>query len=789
RLGGVGGWEQDLITGDFWYSQEMLRILDLPADTTMRPSETVQFIDEADRAAHEARIQLALEEKTIWESEFATTTQKGRHVIVRSLGQPIFENGHLVKMVGFVQDITEERESDRLIKETNERLSLIFDTLSEGVSLSELVRDEKGNIIDHRILEVNNAFYRIADYAKNLPVIGGLASELFQIPREFFTQFWAKHINSKEPTQIEYHSPSSGNHLIVTTSPLQNNQFITSFYDITVRKKQELEIKESEERHRKLIESIADAVFVHRDGVIQYANPSASLLLGAVSTQELVGRNVRDIVPLENRNAVLKQSPLQEAQIIRLNGASVAVEMSATEITFSGHDAILLVARDLSERKRAEEKIRYMGQHDQLTQLPNRLLLTDRILQAITFAEFHPTVFAVLVLDVDHFKKINDALGHHKGDLFLQEVAARLLTVVKSIDTLSRQGGDEFLILLNDLTEAKDAAQVAQKISQLFQTPFQIAESSITASTSIGIATYPHDGRDPETLIRNADIAMYHAKDSGRNQFQFYSSDLNRITHERLELETLLRTAIQKEELTVHYQPQQNLSSGEIESCEALLRWPHPERGFIPPGRFIPIAEETGLITEIGRWVLQKVAEDYKFFSDAGFDSLRISINASAKEIQDANFRSHIRHTVTTGVIPPSVLELEVTESMIMHDTAQAVRTIQELSDLGIRFSIDDFGTGYSSLSYLRELKIHNLKIDQSFVRDLTDDPDDAAIVRTIIGLAKNLRLQVIAEGVETEAQKRFLKVHGCDIIQGYELSPALSANDFVEFLQGKAVG
>ncbi|MBV6494766.1 MAG: hypothetical protein LDLANPLL_02803 [Turneriella sp.] len=787
RLGSVGGWEEDYTTGEFWYSDEMLYMLDLPKGAKLTVEESFEAIDENDRAAHIARVQLAIEQQVPWESEFGVTTKKGRHLWVRSVGKAIFQNGKPVKIIGFAQNITERRENEILLQKTNERLSMIFSTISEGVVLAELVRNEKGEIIDQRVIEVNDAFYRLADYLKDTPVIGGLASELFQIPREAISKFWEKHIHSKESSQREYYSERSGNHLIITTSPLRNNQFILSFYDITERKKQEIALKESEERYRKLIESSTDAILVHRGGIIDYANARAAHLLGAKSSVSIIGINIRDIIRLENRNVIFDQSPIHENQLFRLDGTTIPVEISTTEIFFSGSFAVMLIARDISERKHAEERIRYLGQHDLLTQLPNRALLADRIQQAAIFAELHKTIFAILILDIDYFKKINDTLGHYKGDQVLKAAAERITNAVKNGDTVSRQGGDEFVVLLNDLKYAKDAAQSVQKIGSLFDTPFEIGDTSLTVSTSIGVAIYPDDGKDAETLIHNAEIAMYHSKDSGRNQFQFYSADLNRVTHERLELEMGLREAIREGKLAVHYQPQLNLTNGKIESCEALLRWPHPDHGFISPGRFIPIAEETGLIKEIGRWVLSTVAKDHDFFASHGFDTLRISINASAKELQDANFCNHIRSTIATGKISPTILELEVTESMIMQDTAIAARTIRELSELGVRFSIDDFGTGYSSLSYLRELKIHNLKIDQSFVRDLMEDPDDAAIVRTIIGLAKNLRLSVTAEGVETKEQRTFLKENGCDIIQGFELSPALPPNEFVRFLQEKA--
>ncbi|MBN8220498.1 MAG: EAL domain-containing protein [Spirochaetes bacterium] len=781
----IGGWDLDVETQTLWFSKEALRIVDLPADAKISIAEAIGFIEEPERRAHEARVRLAIEHRIAWDVEFGMTTSSGRNIWVRSQGAPVLRDGRVVKLSGIVHDITERKKSDNLIAESNERLSLIFRTLSEGVTLSELVFNESGEAIDHRILEVNEAFYRTADFNPGVKIPGALATELYGLTQAEITEFWQRHRHAKKSVEMEYFSARSQRHFLITVSPYQRGKFITSFFDISDRKKTELALRESEQRYRKFVESSADAIIVHQGGVINYVNPAAVQILGANSEKELIGGNMREIVPLEHRAMILQQTAAREGQLMRTDGTIVDVEVSAAETSYAGQSSILIIARDISERKRAQEEIRYLGQHDILTALPNRALFADRLSQAIALAETHRSTFALLFLDIDHFKKINDSLGHHTGDIFIKEVARRLTAAVKTIDTVSRQGGDEFLLLLHELAHPEDAAIVAQKICAALTEPFFVEKNRINASASIGVAIYPRDGTSPETLIKNADIAMYHAKESGRNQFQFYSEDLNRITHENLEIESALRDAIALGQLKVYFQPQLNLKTGKIESCEALIRWIHPQRGFISPARFIPIAEESGQILEIGRWVLSTVAENYRALADAGFADMRISVNVSAEEIQNPDFTRHLKTALQNGVIPARALELEVTESMIMQDTAKAIAAIRDLSDLGVRFSIDDFGTGYSSLSYLRQLKIHNLKIDQSFVRDLMVDADDAAIVRTIIGLAQNLRLQVTAEGVESAEQRSFLKDNGCDVIQGYEFSEALPFTKFILFLQG----
>lgn len=789
----IGGWELDVATMQVWFSHEALRIVGVPPERQLTIADAIGLIDEAERPLHEAQLKLAIEFQTPWDTEFGMTTLTGRRIWVRSQGAPILKEGKVVKLTGSFHDLTQRHEADLALNETNYRLSMIFRTLTEGVTLNELVRDENGIIIDHRVLEVNDAFYKIADFNKETQVQGGLATELYGMPPETIRAFWETHKDATETTETEFFSARSNRHFLISTSPLQRGKFVTSFFDITQRKKTELALRESEERHRKLIESSADAILVHQGGIIVYVNPAAVKILRARDAKELLHGNMMQIVPLEHRAMILEHTAENDSPLLRegklkcIDGNLVDVEVSAAEATFAGKSSTMIVARDISERRRAEEEIRYLGQHDILTRLPNRALFADRLSQLIALAAKHNTVFALLFLDIDHFKKINDSLGHHIGDLFLKEVARRLTAAVKEVDTVSRQGGDEFLLLLNDLVHPEDAAVIAQKICAALTEPILIEKLRINASASIGVAVYPRDGVNSDALIKNADIAMYHAKDSGRNQFQFYSDELNRITHENLEIEAALRDAIQLGQLKVYYQPQLNLTTGAIESCEALIRWIHPERGFIPPSRFIPLAEESGQILEIGRWVLKTAIENHRSLAEAGLGDIRISVNVSAEEIQNPEFAAHLKSVIAANAIPATALEFEVTESMIMQDTTKAIRAIHELSDLGVKFSIDDFGTGYSSLSYLRQLKIHNLKIDQSFVRDLMVDPDDAAIVRTIIGLAKNLRLQVTAEGVETVEQRTFLKENGCDIIQGYEFSEALPFTKFVLFAQTHA--
>lgn len=792
----VGGWDLNVATQEIRFSSEAMRIVDMSPGEHLSLTQAMAFLSPEDQVAHAQRVHNAITQHVAWDTEFAMTTATGRRIWVRSQGRPVLQDGQTVRLVGTVHDLTYRRKAEQALSESNERLQLIFGTLAEGVSLNEIVTDSNGVIIDHRVLEVNEAFYKMADYNKEIPVIGALASQLYSLSSDMIRTFWEKHSNATETVHSELFSQISRRYFIIATSPLRNGRFITSFIDITERKKTELALAESEARYRRLVESSADAILVHQGGLIVYVNPALVKILRAQSANELVHTSVTRIVPMEYRAMILERTALGEdgretlglveSKFHCFDGELIDVEISTVETIFNNQPSTMVVARDISERKRAEEQIRYLGQHDILTGLPNRALFADRLSQAITFAGTHRNTFALLFLDVDHFKKINDSLGHHYGDIFLKEITRRLLATVKSIDTVSRQGGDEFLILLNELTHPEEAALVAQKICAALAEPVLVENSRMNSSVSIGIAVFPRDGDTPEALIKNADIAMYHAKDSGRNQFQYFSEELNRITRENLDLETALREAIALGQLEVYYQPQLNLQTGIIESCEALLRWKHPQWGMVSPARFIPLAEESGQIFEIGRWVLASVAERYSALMNAGFPNIRISVNVSAPELQSPTFAADIENTIRHYGMPAANLEMEVTESLIMEDTASASVAIRQLSALGVRFSIDDFGTGYSSLSYLRQLHIHNLKIDQSFVRDIMNDPNDAVIVQAIIGLAKNLNLQVTAEGVEDDAQKNFLRENGCDLMQGFLLSAALPFPDFLALLQSR---
>jgi len=438
---------------------------------------------------------------------------------------------------------------------------------------------------------------------------------------------------------------------------------------------------------------------------------------------------------------------------------------------------------DITERRQAEEKIAFLAYHDPLTGLPNRLLLQDRLHQAIAQAERMNTTLALVFLDLDNFKKINDSLGHAAGDALLREVAQRLKRCVRDSDTLSRQGGDEFVLILRDLRGVDSCVPVLGKIMEALQEPFAWEDNELSTSASLGIALYPQDGRDFETLRKKADMAMYRAKEAGRNTYRFFDEEMDEEAVEHLLLRSGLRRAIERGEFLLHYQPQIDLSSGRVIGVEALLRWQHPEYGLVPPGRFIPIAEESGLIVPIGEWVLHEACRQTARWLQAGLPPLVVAVNLSAMQFRRHSVEQAVRQALADTGLPAVQLELELTESTLIQDVEQVLTTVRRLKHLGVKLSIDDFGTGYSSLSYLKRFDIDKLKIDQSFIRDLASNPDDAAIVHAVIQMAHSLGLRAIAEGVETPQLLQRLLAFGCDEAQGYHYAHPLPAAQFERWL------
>lgn len=491
-----------------------------------------------------------------------------------------------------------------------------------------------------------------------------------------------------------------------------------------------------------------------------------------------------------------------EHRIVLPDGTIRMVHHQVRVTRFGEHNAVLRLAgivRDVTERKKAESRIRQLACFDTLTGLPNRQQFNSLLGNAVERADRQGTQVGLMFLDIDNFKRINDTLGHAHGDDLLKAVAQRLTDSARTSpqngsrgtdfvpDVVSRIGGDEFTLILHDIQEPIHCSAVARRILDKFQQPIVIGGQEVYATPSIGIALYPNDGTEIDTLLMSADAAMYRAKEMGRNNFQFYDGSMNADARKRLSLESDLRRAIERDELFLQYQPKVDVSTGRICGAEALLRWQHPERGLVAPMQFIPLAEETGLIVAIGNWVIAAACSQIRAWRRAGLHAVPVSVNLAASHFRQIDLPAQIATTLQDLEVPAPLLELEVTETLLMADVATCQQTLRAIVDLGVTIAIDDFGTGYSSLAYLKKLPIDALKIDRSFVRDIATDPDDAAIVSAIVALAHNLKLKVVAEGVETCEQLQFLGDHGCDVYQGYLFSRPVDAAVFAEMLAAQS--
>jgi diguanylate cyclase (GGDEF)-like protein/PAS domain S-box-containing protein len=448
---------------------------------------------------------------------------------------------------------------------------------------------------------------------------------------------------------------------------------------------------------------------------------------------------------------------------------------------------VLTTSLDISDRKAAERHLAHIAHHDALTGLPNRTLLQDRLRREIARVRRGDRFLALHLLDLDRFKAVNDALGHHAGDALLNALAARLLTVVREVDTVARLGGDEFAILQTDVSRPEDAFELARRIVEAAGEPFVVAGQEIVTGASVGVALHPTDGDDAEELLKNADLAMYRAKAEGRDTFRHFTANMDDAARNEIALEADLRQALARREFVLHYQPQIDLRTGRIVGAEALLRWARPGQGFVRPGDFLPLAEETGFIIPINEWVLREACREAKSWGDIGLPPLRIAVNLSPVQFRKQDVRGLVLSALKESGLKPDLLELELTENILLQNTEAVTRDIRELQKVGVTFSIDDFGTGYSSLAYVKSFPVDRLKIDQCFIRNLRADPNDAAIVRAVISLGHSLNLEVLAEGVETAEQVAALRAEGCDEVQGFFFSKAVPAEEFIALVQRDA--
>jgi len=724
----------------------------------------------------------------VLEQNMAWRTAAGARIDVAATSSFVRDDsGNPVGIVYAATDVTERRRAEQALRESEHR----YRTLFEGNPLPMWVYDYD----TLGFIAVNEAAVQHYGFAKDeflrmtikdirpveeLPVLRGLldARRDRNEPRIVKHRKRNGQVFDAEITSFEFLSAGRRSRLVIAV-------------DVTDRRRAEERLRESEERYRLLFERNLAGVYRSTiEGRILDGNDAIARMFGYRDREELLAHG--DAHSLynseEDRNRLMAQLRENgslsnvEVHMRRRDGTPVWVIESTTLLENGVLEGTIV---DITDRKTAQEQMEYQAYHDALTGLPNRLLFRDRIDVALAHAKRHHTAAAVMFLDLDQFKLVNDSLGHTVGDALLQEVGTRLVLSIRADDTVARMGGDEFTVLLTDVKDPGASAVVAQKLLEAISQPMVIEGHELYVTTSIGIARSPEDGSDAETLLRRADGAMYRAKEAGRNNFQFAATASQETVSERLAIERSLHHAFEREEFVVHYQPMTNLPTGRVVGAEALIRWNHPERGLMSPDDFIPFAEESGLILPIGEWVLRTAVKQMKSWH-AEHGPLRVAVNLSARQFQQRDLTAMIERILTENDYPPELLDIEITESTAMQNADVSLAVMKRLRAMGVRISIDDFGTGYSSLSYLKRFPIDTVKIDQNFVRDLSDASNDGAIITAVISMARALNLRVVAEGVETEAQLAFLRRENCEVVQGFLHSKPVSAAEFETSLRAR---
>ena len=698
------------------------------------------------------------------------------------------------------------QEWEELLQEKDEKLK---DTLRELADVRAAL--DQSTIVamtDHRgiILRANDQFCQISKYARH-ELIGQdhrLLNSGYH-PKSFFKQMWAC-IGSGKIWRGEIRNRAKdGSYYWVDTTivPFRNQegkiyQYVSIRSDITARKQMEEEVRQSEEKYRIIAENTSDIIsMIDRNGDFLYLSPAhKSVWAHDVPDEEI--RNMLDWIADEDRDNFLyaiehtfssRKEYMVECRLNTKRDKPIWTETKLNPI-IDEHDnvtCLIQVTRDITERKQSEELIHYLAYHDALTELPNRRMYVQHLGKEIMQAKRFQSNMAVLFLDLDRFKDVNDSFGHDVGDLLLIEAAKRLQSCVKPGDMVGRLGGDEFTVLISNLTGREEAAAVAEQIMQAMQQPFYLNGQAFNISSSIGISLFPHDGDNAEDLLKRADTALYTVKSRGRNGFDFFDPSMEAKSLERILMENELRKAIEQEHFQIYYQPKMDIKTGTLTGMEALVRWMHPELGIIPPNRFIPIAEESGMIIPLGEWILKEACKQNKRWHDQGYE-LKVSVNLSVRQIYQKDLLDMIKVTLEETQLEPEWLELEITESIFVK-MDEATVVLQQIREIGIQISIDDFGTGYSSFSYIKSLPVDTIKIDASFIRDVHHNQESQAIVKAIVTIADSLNMKVVAEGIELNDQVAALQENGCGHGQGYLFSRPLATADFEQFLRNEQAG
>ncbi|BCA80775.1 EAL domain-containing protein [Desulfuromonas sp. AOP6] len=726
-------------------------------------------------------------EKQVIEQADFVSRGRNYHVIATPLKD---QQGEIAQVILVCTDITERRRNEQALREAETRLKTILNSVQAGIMVIdphtkqiELVNEAAASLVGERaenmIGKVCHDFICPALRGR-CPVDGGRTID-----------------NSEQVlvTSCGKHSP-----VLKTVTRVDiggREMFLESFIDISARKEAEERLQKSEERYRSLYATmhegmaLKELVYDEAGKAIDYrfldVNPAFERILG-LPRDRVLGRLGSQIYPPDAKNGPLLLDAFVE---VVASGRPAHLEtiyepsdkILALSAICPSPGQVAIIFDDITERKKAQNQIERLAYYDMLTGLPNRVLLRDRLGQMIAKAGRNRLKLGLIFLDLDQFKAVNDTLGHDSGDHLLRVIAGRLNDCMRKSDTVARLGGDEFILLLDEINNEAVVADVAHKVLDILSQPISLGGREVFTTGSLGIALYPVDGLDAETLLKNADTAMYQAKERGRNNFQFYASEMHEQALEKMLLANDLRRALERNEFFLLYQPQLCLKTGKMTGIEALLRWQHPDLGVISPGQFIPMAEETGLILPIGRWVIETACRQNKAWQEAGFFPLRVAVNLSGKQFREGGLLESIKDVLRETGLPASCLELELTESILMENAGATRHTLKTLKEMGVQLAIDDFGTGYSSLNYLKHFPIDRLKIDKSFVREIDVHPDDAAIAEAIIALAHSLRVKVVAEGVEQRSQLDFLRERQCDEIQGFYFSHPLAAEELESVL------
>ena len=785
RFGKLGSWECNLASGAIWWSDGMRALFGAAADAPPKTiAEVMPYIHPDDRERFVAATAGVLPANARGSVEYRLVTQDGttRHVH-HQWRQECDNNGKPVRQIGTTQDISDRVQAETALREQLDMFNTLIENVPGGVTLFD--RELK--------LQFHNRQYQI---------LLDFPDDLFKEAHpslETFVRYnaWRGEYGPGDPEAITVQEMQRAREQVayvferdrpddtsieIRGAPLKGGGFVTIYTDITARKRAEQRQQLSE----KIIATSPTAILITdaRNRMV-FVNPAFTAITG-FSQEDVTGNDPKALASGRHDKdfyaefwATLKRDEQWSGEIWdrRKDGSIYPKWLSIHTLRNSIGRLTNYVAMftDITERKQAEQRIHHLAHHDPLTGLANRMALEMKLEQSLGDAVRYSRKVAVLFIDLDRFKMVNDSLGHAVGDLMLMEVAGRLTERLRSSDIVARIGGDEFVVILPDLPDGQHAALVAQSLLEDLALPIKAPSTELHTSGSIGIAIYPGDGETVEALMQSADTAMYEAKAAGRNAFRFFAQEMTDSANDRLSLETDLRSALIRNQFELHYQPQVLPLDGRIVGVEALLRWRHPDHGMIGPDRFIPIAEETGLIVQIGAWVLQEGCRQAREWLDQGFN-IRMSINLSARQLRSDNLLPLIEQTLATYRLPEHSLELEITESALMERPDQAIAILNVIKGMGVALALDDFGTGYSSLAYLKRFPIDRLKIDRSFVRDIETDPNDRAIALSTIALAHSLGLQVTAEGVEETAQRDFLREHGCDNAQGWLYSKAQPA-------------